>query len=93
MVREDSSPWLAMRPPNAPPGLPHPPVPGLGGIASLHANRHGVAISWDYCAECPCQETRTARVTSNLGHLKLAPAMADSTELSSNVWEVYSGRS
>ena len=33
---------LAMRPPNAPPGLPHHPVPGLRGTSGLYTNRHAV---------------------------------------------------
>ena len=34
---------LAMRPPNAPPGLPHPPVPGVRGTPGLYTNRHAVS--------------------------------------------------
>ena len=32
-----------MRPPNAPPGLPHHPVPGLCGTPGLYTNRHAVS--------------------------------------------------
>ena len=31
-----------MRPPNAPPGLPHHPVPGLRGTPSLYTKWHAV---------------------------------------------------
>ena len=46
---------LAMRLPNAPPGLPHHPVPGLRGTPSLYTNRHAgysfIALLCGY----PCQ--------------------------------------
>ena len=54
---------LAMRLPNAPPGLPHHPVPGLRGTPSLYTNRHAVYSFFVLLCGYPCQRDRAMPAT------------------------------
>ena len=57
-----------MRPPNAPPGLPHHPVPGARGTPGLYTNRHAVSYFTALLCGIPLSNPQAARSRDQRAH-------------------------